>query len=144
MLQFGQQARKIFSRLFLCKIFIRHMPGEKIQQLIHAFISKISVCIAPFAIVLIKAVIFFSAYKAVVLQRHTAALADKLARTTEQSIYRNIKLLRYFLKISVFGVVSPFSQRETACRVTNSLSAISSCVKLFFVLISFNISLVSI
>ena len=98
MLQFGQQARKIFSRLFLCKIFIRHMPGEKIQQLIHAFISKISVCIAPFAIVLIKAVIFFSAYKAVVLQRHTAALADKLARTAEQSIYRNIKLLRYFLQ----------------------------------------------
>ena len=29
--------------------------------------------------------------------------------------------------VSVFGTVSPFSQRETACRVTISLCASSSC-----------------
>lgn len=37
------------------------------------------------------------------------------------------KSLESSLSVSVFGTVSPFSQRETACRVTNSFSASSSC-----------------
>ena len=36
--------------------------------------------------------------------------------------------------VSVFGTVSPVSQRDTACRVTNTFSASSSCDIPFFVL----------
>ena len=46
--------------------------------------------------------------------------------------------------VSVFGTVSPFSQRETAWRVTKTLSASSSCDRPFFVLSSYNTSFVPI
>ena len=46
--------------------------------------------------------------------------------------------------VSTFGVVSPVSQRDTACRVTNTFSASSSCDSPFFVLRSYITSFVSI
>ena len=46
--------------------------------------------------------------------------------------------------VSVFGVVSPVSQRETACRVTKTCSASCSCERPFVVLSCNKISLVSI
>ena len=42
----------------------------------------------------------------------------------------------------LFGTVSPFSRRDSACRVTKIFSASSSCDRPFFVLSSYNTSFV--
>lgn len=47
-------------------------------------------------------------------------------------------------RVSVFGTVSPFSHLETACLVTNSFLAISSCDRLCFFLKLSRTSFVSI
>lgn len=54
------------------------------------------------------------------------------------------KSLESSLSVSVFGTVSPFSQRETACLVTKTFSASSSCDIPFFVRSSYIIFFVSI
>ena len=41
-------------------------------------------------------------------------------------IFNFIVIASFAFKVSVFGVVSPFSQRETACLVTNIFSASAS------------------
>lgn len=46
-----------------------------------------------------------------------------------------METLNYFersLRVSVFGIVSPFSHRDTACLVTMTFLASSSCDSLFF------------
>ena len=56
-----------------------------------------------------------------------------------------METLKHFdrsFSVSVLGTVSPFSQRDTACLVTNTFSARSSCDKPFFDLRSYIISFV--
>ena len=68
------------------------MLNKKIRQLVNAFVNEFSVRIAPFAVFLIECAVCFFADKAV-LQRHSAALADKLSRRPEKRVYRNVKQL---------------------------------------------------
>ena len=96
------------------------MGDEKLQELLHAVIGELAVGIAPLTVVLVEAAIQIPADDLITVQGHTTALTDQLARVTQQMIDGGSA--DNCFNVSGLGTDSPFSQRETACRVTASFS----------------------
>ena len=65
---------------------------EEIQKIVLGYISELSVCVAPFAVVLVKGSVRLSADVLILGKGHSAALAEKLSRTSEQGVYGYVEL----------------------------------------------------
>lgn len=98
------------------------MGDEKLQELLHAVIGELAVGIAPLTVVLVEAAVQIPADDLITVQGHTTALTDQLARVTQQMIVEVSNSADNCFNVSGLGTDSPFSQRETACRVTASFS----------------------
>ena len=85
-------------RAHLCgrPLLARQVPGAEIDELLWARITKFPVGIAPLTILLVERAVGFPAHGGV-LERHPAALADKLPRRPEQGVDRHIEQLRKLL-----------------------------------------------
>ena len=68
------------------------MLQKKIDEGVFLLVNKFAVVVAPFAVVFIEGLVRLSADHGVFGERHSAALAEKLAGRAQQSIYRNVKL----------------------------------------------------
>ena len=89
-LQFRKLGRKVGPDLLRQPGFIGHVALQKIQQLLQAGVDKLSVGIAPFAVLLIEGAIWLPADIGV-LQRHTTALADQLPGRAKRGVDGDIK-----------------------------------------------------
>lgn len=61
------------------------MLHEKISQFVDRGVDEFAVRIAPFTVFLVKSAVRFPTYR-VVVERHSATLAEKFSRTSEQCI----------------------------------------------------------
>ena len=68
------------------------MGQKEIDEGVFLLINKLAFIIAPFAVVFVEGLVQLEADHGIFGERHSAALAEKLAGRAEQSIYRNVKL----------------------------------------------------
>lgn len=141
--EFGHNSLHMRPDLFCGPLFARHMFNAKVNQLLHIGIFEFTATVAPFAVFLVEISVRFPACCRII-KRHTAALAYKLPRSTQNVLIETSKSFDNNFSVSVFGTVSPVSQRDTACLVTNTLSASSCCYNPLPVLSSSKIFFVSI
>ena len=94
MFQLGKILVKLTSAFFLWRIIrVWHMRYQKINQASFGRISESPIGIAPLAIVLIEAAVWFPADGTVFIERHATALADELSWSTKKRIDGYIKFL---------------------------------------------------
>lgn len=119
------------------------MSDQEIKQIIHRLINKLPIRVTPFAIVLVEMLIT----SLLIISSSSSGMPQhwqiSFLGLPSNVLIDTSKVMEICFRVSIFGVESPFSQRETAWRVTNNLSAISSCVRWCFVRIAFKISFVS-
>lgn len=83
--KFRQLLFKKGSRFIFRETFRRQMFDQKICQLRKVCINIFSIGVAPFAIFFIECSVCFTAYRGIV-KRHSAALAYKFSRRTQNRI----------------------------------------------------------
>lgn len=89
------------------------MLHEEIRELLKARVDKITVVVAPFAVFLVEFAARLLADGRVV-KRHTAALAMSCLGEPRSVFIDTSNSLERSFSVSVFGTVSPVSQRDTA------------------------------
>ena len=110
----GQGGGININRYLFRKVFICHMIYADIDQIIHIVIHIFSVRIAPFAVFFVEKTVPFLA-DALILQRHTAALANKLPGRAQKRVDGHIKELGK--KLQGLGVGHSFAVFPTAHRL---------------------------
>ena len=84
MFQRGKLRFNVFTRFFP-RLVGGKLLHEKIGQLVDRGVDEFAVSIAPFTVFLVESAVRFPTYR-VVVERHSATLAEKLSRTSEQCI----------------------------------------------------------
>lgn len=114
----AKDGRHTVPALRFADIFrVRHMRQQKIQQRILALVSEGPLRVAPLAVILIIAAVWLpvvmpsSSGMPQHWQMSCRGVPSSVLMDTSNSAESSFK-------VSVFGTVSPVSQRETACRVT--------------------------
>ena len=106
------------------------MAEQKIEQSLLCLICKFTVCITPFAVILIQKAVLFPA-DAVIRKRHAAALADQLPRRAEKRIDRHVK--ERGKQLERFDIRRGFARFPAGYRLSGdkNFAASSSCERPF-------------
>ena len=91
--QCRQLLLKIGSGLLRRPALVRHMPHQKIRQRPDIGIGEFSIGIAPPAVCLVEAAVRLTADGGIVVERHTAALADQLSGRAQKRVDGNVEQL---------------------------------------------------
>ena len=81
---------QIGPHLFRRSLRSGHGTCQELYELLQAGVNELSPCITPLAVVLIKGAVWLPAENAIVLQGHTAALADKPSGRAQKRIDGNV------------------------------------------------------
>jgi len=95
--QLREHIRKIRPDLLTGKLLVCHMSNADLDEIVHIVVHIFSVCIAPLAVFLVEYAVLLPA-DALVLQGHTAALANKLPGRAQKRVDGHIKELGKELK----------------------------------------------
>ena len=71
---------------------IRHVVDQEIKKVVLCLINEIALRVAPLAVILIEITVRFPADVEVFVKRHSAALAVKLSRASEERVDRHVEL----------------------------------------------------
>ena len=94
MLKSREETVELRSSFFFRKVVrIRYVIDKEIQHGILGDVYKLATRVAPLAVLFVVSAVHLLAYEIVLVKRHSAALTDKLPRTSEDGIDRDVEFL---------------------------------------------------